>query len=227
MPRHRTMQAVVDWSYDLLSDNDQRFFRGLGIFAGGFTCEATASVAWGSDDRPTPMRSTASPISWRNRWSWRMLATPGRGSGCSIRPVTSRSRSLTRSASAKRSRSATPNITAISSRALKGVTVARPPVGWLAASGQEIDNVRAALAWSFSSPVHASIGTELAAAYVPVWLNMSLAAECRAAQCGECSVHSSRPNKFRMPGCGCGSRSVSATACFTPLGPAEQAQKLF
>ena len=45
MPRHRTMQAVVDWSYGLLSEDEQRFFRALGIFAGGFTVEAAAAVA--------------------------------------------------------------------------------------------------------------------------------------------------------------------------------------
>ncbi len=45
MPRHRTMRAVVDWSYGLLSPDEQRFFRALGIFAGGFNVEAAAAVA--------------------------------------------------------------------------------------------------------------------------------------------------------------------------------------
>ncbi len=48
------------------------------------------------------MRSTAWPIWWRNRWSSRMSAAPSRGSGCSTRPAPTRSRSLTRAASAKR-----------------------------------------------------------------------------------------------------------------------------
>jgi predicted ATPase len=45
LPRHRTMRAVLDWSYGLLSKDEQQFFRALGIFTGGFTVEAAAAVA--------------------------------------------------------------------------------------------------------------------------------------------------------------------------------------
>jgi predicted ATPase/DNA-binding winged helix-turn-helix (wHTH) protein len=45
MPRQRTMRAVVDWSYGLLSEDEQLFFRALGIFTGGFAVEAVAAVA--------------------------------------------------------------------------------------------------------------------------------------------------------------------------------------
>ena len=44
---------------------------------------------------------------------------------------------------------------------------------------REIDNVRAALDWSFSSAGDAEIGVTLTAAYVPAWLHAGLPTECR------------------------------------------------
>ena len=48
-PRHRTMRAVIDWSYSLLSEDEQRFFRAIGIFNGGLTAEAAAAVVVSSN----------------------------------------------------------------------------------------------------------------------------------------------------------------------------------
>jgi len=43
--RHRTLRATLDWSYALLSAEEQAVFRRLGVFAGTFTLEAVAAVA--------------------------------------------------------------------------------------------------------------------------------------------------------------------------------------
>lgn len=42
--RHRTLRATLDWSYALLSPEEQLVFRRLGVFAGGFTLEAVEAV---------------------------------------------------------------------------------------------------------------------------------------------------------------------------------------
>ncbi|MGK2947136.1 MAG: NB-ARC domain-containing protein [Acidimicrobiales bacterium] len=42
--RQQTLQAVVDWSHDLLDDEEQILFRRLAAFAGGFTLPAVEGV---------------------------------------------------------------------------------------------------------------------------------------------------------------------------------------
>ncbi|MEO8395646.1 MAG: helix-turn-helix domain-containing protein [Chloroflexota bacterium] len=43
-PRHRTLNAAIDWSYQLLSAEEQALFRRLGVFVGGWTLEAAEAV---------------------------------------------------------------------------------------------------------------------------------------------------------------------------------------
>jgi predicted ATPase/DNA-binding winged helix-turn-helix (wHTH) protein len=44
LPRHRTLRAALDWSYELLSEAEQLLLRHLAIFAAGFTVEAATAV---------------------------------------------------------------------------------------------------------------------------------------------------------------------------------------
>ncbi len=43
--RQQTLRATIDWSYDLLPEEDQRAFRRLSVFAGGCTLTAADAVA--------------------------------------------------------------------------------------------------------------------------------------------------------------------------------------
>ncbi|GAB2948298.1 BTAD domain-containing putative transcriptional regulator [Nonomuraea fastidiosa] len=49
-PRHRTLRAVIDWSWNLLSEPERELLRGLTVFAGGATYEAIAAVCGGDLD---------------------------------------------------------------------------------------------------------------------------------------------------------------------------------
>jgi tetratricopeptide (TPR) repeat protein len=46
--RQQTLHALIDWSYDLLSESERRLFARLSVFAGGWTLEAAERVCSGN-----------------------------------------------------------------------------------------------------------------------------------------------------------------------------------
>jgi len=50
VPRHQTLRATMDWSYDLLSEQEQQTLRRLSVFAGGFTLASCARVCAAGDE---------------------------------------------------------------------------------------------------------------------------------------------------------------------------------
>jgi predicted ATPase len=50
LPRHLTLQATMNWSYDHLAPPEQELFRRLSVFAGGCTLAAAVHVAAADDE---------------------------------------------------------------------------------------------------------------------------------------------------------------------------------
>lgn len=59
-PRHQTMRAAIQWSYDLLPPNQQQRFRQLSLFAGGCSLEAAQAVS--APDRPETLLAELSAL---------------------------------------------------------------------------------------------------------------------------------------------------------------------
>lgn len=49
LSRQRTLHTLIDWSYELLSDEERSVFRQLAVFAGGWTLEAAEAVSASSE----------------------------------------------------------------------------------------------------------------------------------------------------------------------------------
>ena len=49
LPRQQTLRALIDWSYDLLEEEERQLFRRLSVFMGGWTLEAAESIAGALD----------------------------------------------------------------------------------------------------------------------------------------------------------------------------------
>jgi len=50
VPRHKTLHAAIDWSYELLNPEERVAFENLSIFEGGFSMEAAEAVAGDASD---------------------------------------------------------------------------------------------------------------------------------------------------------------------------------
>ena len=44
LPRQQTLRAMIDWSYDLLNEDEKLLFRRLAVFKGGWTLEAAEEI---------------------------------------------------------------------------------------------------------------------------------------------------------------------------------------
>jgi predicted ATPase/class 3 adenylate cyclase len=49
LPRQQTLRAMIDWSYDLLTEDERALLRGISVFADGWTFEAADAVCAGLD----------------------------------------------------------------------------------------------------------------------------------------------------------------------------------
>jgi predicted ATPase len=178
VPRHRTMQAAVDWSYGLLSPEVQRFFRVLGIFAGGFSCDAAASVvtetaAAGADtiDRLADLVAKSLVVADVSgpKPRFRLLDT--------IRTF----------ALEKLDASGDHKMVALLHaeyyrrlfEQAEGQASTPPSDEPVDDCAPEIDNLRAALDWAFSADGDGSVGVALTNAGFPLWMRLSLLEECR------------------------------------------------
>ncbi len=49
LPRQQTLRALIDWSYDLLTERERILLRRLAVFAGGWTLDAAEAIAAGGE----------------------------------------------------------------------------------------------------------------------------------------------------------------------------------
>lgn len=178
VPRHQTMSAALEWSYNLLTESERAVLRRLSAFVGNFSLEAAQFVASepGMDDAEV-VEAVANLVAKS------LLANEARGKGMCYRLLDStRVYALQRligcgESAAVASRHASWFRWALERRAspIFASEAERTPLQ----PAELLGNVRAALDWSLSDGGDMELGTALAAAAAPLLLEMSLLSECR------------------------------------------------
>jgi len=146
--RQRTMRDAIAWSYDLLASPEQRLFRRLAVFAGGWTLEAAEAVSDGDDEvhileglEALARASLVQPVMQPDgEWRFYMLETLREFGLEHLREENDQGLATERAHAGY--------YHSLAEQAFVGLVGAHQPT-WLARLDAEDANVRAALVWSF------------------------------------------------------------------------------
>lgn len=176
VPRHQTLSAALGWSYDLLPAAESATLRRLSVFVGPFTLEAAAAVASGDG-----LGASETIEAIDNLVAKSLIAPSG------ARPLRYRLLDMTRAYAVQKleeavearlfARRHAEYLRALFDRADSDTSIQLSD--WLSLYGAELDNVRAALDWTFSPEGDNTLGIALTAAAVTLWVRLSLFTECR------------------------------------------------
>jgi predicted ATPase/DNA-binding winged helix-turn-helix (wHTH) protein len=178
LPRHQTLRATLDWSYELLPGPERMVMQRLAVFAGDFTAEAASLVAAGGKVAASDvLRSLANLVT-------KSLVNLDAGGVIAHHRLheTTRAYALEKLAESgefdRVARRHANYYRDVFERAEIELDTL-PAAAWLARYGHQIGQVRAALDWAFSPAGAAEVGVALTVAAVPLWVHLSLSEECR------------------------------------------------
>ena len=169
LPRHRTLRAAMDWSFDLLSEAEQALLPRLSVFAGSFSLEAAEAVASGGAVDSVDMldllarlidKSLLTPEPGSSEARYRMIET--------IRDYAQERLAEADDAHAVHARQRDWFVSVV--EAARPAFLSGPEqAAWLTRLSEDHDNLRAALQWSHEDPDGASAELSLASGLWRFW----------------------------------------------------------
>jgi predicted ATPase len=175
LPRHETLNAMLDWSYNLLSERERDVLRRLSVFVGDFTLEAACFLASETETEDASVtvtldsllaKSLISSVPVNGSTYYRLLdTTRGYAGGKLAKPEANR---VARRHASFFSKFFQYNKIVQSRFGEQNLSEYTPHIG----------NVRSALEWAFSADGDVAVGVELATWAAPLFIGLSLLEEC-------------------------------------------------
>jgi predicted ATPase/DNA-binding SARP family transcriptional activator len=168
LPRQRTMRALIDWSWELCSDDERALLRRVAVFSGGWTLDAMEAVCSGE---PLDVAQAVDLVGSLVAKSLAVVDTGPRGTRYrlleSLRAYALEKLAASGEAEALMVRHAA--WFAEFGRRVDASYQTTPDAVWYALAVSELDNVRAALATTLADGRDVAVGASLASAYGTVW----------------------------------------------------------
>jgi predicted ATPase/DNA-binding winged helix-turn-helix (wHTH) protein len=178
LPRHQTLRATLDWSFELLSEQEKIVLRRLATLLGEFTMEAAIALGSGGEKAVANGVDTVASLIEKS-----LVATDVSGNVAHYRLL-----STTRAYALEKLKLSGEERKVALCHALYFGDLARkaeadwqtvPATQWLQIYGRTIDDMRSAIDWALLSDEHHSIGFDIILATAALWFQLSLMDEYR------------------------------------------------
>lgn len=176
--RHQALQATLDWSYRLLSEDEAMLLRLLSVFAGTFMLEDVLGVARDAGASPGDVaasleslasKSLVSQATTDSKSHYRLLDATRSYAGERLRAAGEHRRA---------SRGYALYLRSLFERAEAEWTW-RPREDWVATYGRRANDLRKAIDWAFGADGDRETGLRLTVAAIPLWDELSSIGESR------------------------------------------------
>jgi predicted ATPase/DNA-binding winged helix-turn-helix (wHTH) protein len=171
LPRHQTLNATLDWSYNLLSDDEKVVLQRLSIFVGDFTLAGALAIVDEVDGSSSEAIEIVASLVAKSLVAMRI--TDGQPRYRLLEMV--RAYAAQRLADSGEAQL----IAARHARYFAQRCREAEAPGSVAVETRDLGNIRSALDWSFSERGDVGIARDLSIAATPLLLRWSLLAECR------------------------------------------------
>ena len=171
LPRHQTLRATLDWSYQLLPDTERVLLRRLAVFSGSFSLDAVNAVTNHGEAVEAEIADRVANLVAKS-----LVTSDFTGDGAYFRLLeTTRVYALSKLTESGELQEFSRRHAEYYRGLLDRIEHEREKRSTPRA---HVDNARAALEWCFGANGSLAIGVGLAAAAAPVFLAMSLFPEC-------------------------------------------------
>jgi predicted ATPase/DNA-binding XRE family transcriptional regulator len=165
LPRHKTLRGLLDWSYDLLSMQEQTLLRRVAIFAGGWTLEAAEAVCGNGDLEAGDVLELLASLVDKS-----LVVAEFAGETTRYRlPESTQAYVLERVVEHDAIAARLAEWVRRFARDVDAVWETTPELAWRERIDLEIGNIRAVLVWSLGRGRDPLLGAEIVAALIHYW----------------------------------------------------------
>lgn len=176
LPRHKTLRATLDWSYQLLTLEERLVLGRLSVFSGSFVIESAKAVAASSDLPPAAVKERLLELVEKSL----VAVDPANDSHYRLLETTR--------IYAREKLEASKQLALLSLRhAQHFAEVMRtvetewnhlPTAKWATLHAPKLEDIRTAIEWAVSQDGAPALGVALTVATLPLWLHLALLEEC-------------------------------------------------